>query len=63
MVSTEKKAKHKNFTPIKFRYWLNAKGVKERVGINTIVRQVPAQEIDFKCLMPSTDHLESVANR
>ena len=37
MVSTEKKAKIKNFQPIKFRFWLNAKGVKDRVGINTLV--------------------------
>ena len=28
MISTEKKAKMKNFKPIKFRYWLNAKWVK-----------------------------------
>lgn len=37
MISTEKKAKLKNFQPMKFRYWLNAGGVKERVGINTTI--------------------------
>ena len=35
MISTEKKAKMKNFKPIKFRYWLNAMWVKQRAGNNT----------------------------
>ena len=35
MISTEKKAKMKNFKPIKFRYWLNAKWIKQRAGTNT----------------------------
>ena len=37
---------------MKFRYWLNAKGVKERVGVNTMVSQVPLDAIDFKSLLP-----------
>ena len=41
MISTEKRAKIKNYKPIKFRYWLNAKWVKQRAGLNTHSTQVP----------------------
>lgn len=37
---------------MKFRYWLNAKGVKERVGVNTLVTEMPIDDIDFKSLLP-----------
>ena len=56
MISTEKKAKIKNFAPIKFRYWLNAKGVKERVGANAFVHNIPVDNIDFKNLLPANYH-------
>ena len=36
MISTKQKAKIKNFQPIKFRYWLNAKWLRQRVGNNTL---------------------------
>ena len=54
MISTEKKAKIKNFPPMKFRYWLNAKFVTERAGINTISTQIPVESIDVNCLLPVT---------
>ena len=52
MISTEKKAKIKNFVPMKFRYWLNAKGVKDRVGMNTFIQNIPVENIALNNLLP-----------
>ena len=52
MISTEKKAKVKNFPAMKFRFWLNVKGVKDRVGNSTRVLNLPVDSIDWTCLMP-----------
>lgn len=52
MVSTEKKAKIKDFPDIKFRYWLNAKWIKERAGSSTVTFPMPVDQIDVKCLLP-----------
>lgn len=41
MISTEKKAKISDFPAIKFRYWLNAKWIKERAGSNMITVPMP----------------------
>jgi len=43
MISTEKKAKVKNFPPMKFRFWLNAKWIKERAGVNTLGVDLPLE--------------------
>lgn len=59
MLSTEKKAKVSKFPPLKFRFWLNAKFIKARVGNSTFVQNVPLEKIDYKSLLPTNPHLNT----
>ena len=57
MISTEKKAKSKQFPPIKFRYWLGAKYITEKVG-KIEQRTSTVENINVNSFMPIEKSLQ-----